>query len=73
MKQVSFLLDKHRRDMWVDREGDVWFYDAPGAHWQILGGNDCGNGYDQYNEHDDLDFFPASKYGPYTRIHKGPR
>lgn len=71
MKEVSFLLEKHRGDIWLDTEEDVWFYDAPNDRWQVLVRDDHWAGFYLANDGSLGSHVPSSEYGPYRRLHKG--
>jgi hypothetical protein len=70
MKQTSFLLDNHRKDVWLDNEGDIWFWQG---YWQVLEKDPHSIGFHPGNVGDENDFTPGSAYGPYKRLWKAPR
>lgn len=36
MKVVKKLKKKHRSDLWLDRDGVLWFFDAAAHNWYFL-------------------------------------
>lgn len=69
-KKVMFLVEKHRRDVWLDHSGDIWFYDGAKGKWRLL---ICGVGQPVLLSESTGDFAPTSEYGPFTRLWKTPR
>lgn len=70
MKQATFLTRKHRRDVWTDHGGDIWFFDGARQKWRLL---ICGVGCPILISENNGDFAPTSEYGPFTRLWKTPR
>lgn len=70
MKTVKRLGAKHRNGIWVDRDGDVWFYNPDPQHegWRVI----QFTGTDQQLGLSDEDGSTgvSSVYGPFVRIHK---
>lgn len=78
MKTVDKLdKKKYRRDLWLDNEGVLWFWDAELNDWAVLepvatAAWNIGEGYEvtQTLGTMDDDYWPD---GPFIRIAKGPR
>lgn len=68
MKTVERLKKKHRNALWIDGDGDVWFYDAQKGVWRYLDGyseeplgvQDISNGIAT----------PDDFHGPYKRLYE---
>ncbi|WZB38363.1 hypothetical protein SEA_BAZZLE_76 [Mycobacterium phage Bazzle] len=61
-KQVKNLKEKHQTDLWVDKDGEVWFFNCDIGGWYVL--TLCCEGYDPGGAN------PIAEYGPYTRINR---
>lgn len=72
MKQVGALKDKHRDDLWVDAEGDIWFYDGGNCYWRVLGKR-SSPGWNDANLVIDgcAHYKPDSASGLYSRVFRG--
>lgn len=68
MKRVSFLLEKHRKDVWTDNADDIWFYDGVREQWRVV--KYWGGELFLLRQ---SKFKPTSEYGPFKRLWKGPR
>lgn len=66
MKQVEALKKKHRRDIWGDVDGYMWFWDIDPEEWTNLAPVNDGT-------RRVVGARPVECYAPYTRIKKGWR
>lgn len=66
MKQVNELQEKHRRDIWGDDDGYIWFWDVDREKWACL--SPCTGGSKVVYR-----VTPKECYAPYARIAKGFR
>jgi hypothetical protein len=69
VKVVDKLKKKHRGSIWLDRDGEVWYYEWKSQAWGYLWGGAGMGG-------PGLDFDTLADptlYGPFTRLHKVDR